>query len=341
MKWPSLLLALLAAGPLTATPVLVGKLPAKIVPEQINVLPLPDTGVLSDLIAEGHVAAGTVIGILNKERMQNEREDMEFALAKERLSSRDELRKLQLQREKLLFYLNLSAEERKFAAEAQTQEGQPPTAESLRDINERIALAQRELDSMEKRKRDDFERSHEKQTLRMPYNGRLQYNISVPEDKSQPIEITGMVQHFATVCDDSSYYVTIIIARSDLSLLPEKKFSVRVALPEGKELVGHYAFRRVERSSNGGDALVYFFRLPKEDSETAFGMLGSNTSASLYFEVDGQVERVSKSRLAADPAASECESWEELVERIYPGAVVVVVADRDIVLRRPAAVPEN
>ncbi len=338
MKWPSLLLALLAVSPLAAESVLVAKLPAKIVPEQLSVLTLPDRGTVTDLVAEGHVAAGTTIAVLNKQRMEEEREDMEFTLIKERLNCRDELRKLQKQREELVFYLSLTAEERKFAAEASKNGQEPEQQESLADIDERITLAKRELATMEKRKRDEFERSHEKQTLRMPFNGRLQYNISLPEDITKPFEINGLVQTFATACDDSSYYVTISIARSDLSLLPEKKFSVRVPLPEGRELVGQYAFRRVERSMNsGGDMLVYFFRLPKEDHETAFGMLGSNTSAQLFFEVDGQVERVSKGQLAAHPEAATCESWEELVGRVYPGAVVVIVAERDVVIRHPQA----
>ncbi len=332
MKWPSYILALLAATPLAAEPVLVGSLPAKIVPEQLSVLALTDRGTLSDLAPEGRAAAGAVLAVLNKQRMEEEREDMEFQLAKDRISRKDELRQLRQKREKLVFYLNLSEEERKYAADASSSDD-PPTQESLRDIDERISLAQRELDTMEKRKRDEFERSHEGQTIRMPFNGRFQYNINLPEDKSEPFEVTGMVQTFATACDDSSYYVTISISRSDLSLLPEKKFSVRVALPEGKELAGNYAFRRVERSPGGSDILIYFFRLPKEDSETAFGMLGSNTTAKLYYEADGSVERVSKAMLAAHPEASRCESWEELVACAYPGAVVVIVADRDIVIR--------
>ncbi len=341
MKWPSLILALLAATPLVAEPVLLGKFPAKIVPEQLSVLNLPRSGVVTDLAAEGRVEAGTVVAILDKERMEQEREDLEFKLAKERISCRDELRQLNQQREKLVFYLNLSEGERKYAAD-EMQGDQPPTRESLRDLDERIALVQRELDTMAKRKRDEFERNHEAQTLRMPFNGRLQYNITLPEDRTAPFEVTGLVQTFATACDDSAYYVTLSISHSDLSLLPEKKLSVSVALPEGRELRGAFAFRRVEQSrGGGGDMLVYFFRLPEGDSETAFGMLGSNTTASLFYEADERVERVSKARLAAHPEAAKCESWAELVQCAYPGAVIVVVADRDIVIRHPGQLHES
>ncbi len=334
MKWPTFILALLAASPLAAESVLVGKFPAKVVPEQLSVLTLPEHGTVTDLVPEGRVSAGAVIAILNKQRMEEEREDMEFQLAKERLARRDELRQLNQQREKLLFYLNLSEGERKYAQET-TAGDEPPTRESLRDIDERIALVQRELNTMEKRKRGEFERSHAQQTLRMPFNGRLQYNINLPEDRSAPFEVTGIVQTFATACDDSSYYVTISIAHSDLSLLPEKQFSVRVPLPEGRELVGSYAYRRVERASNGSDMLVYFFRLPAEEADTAYAMLGSHTTASLIYETDDKVERVSKARLAAHPAAAQSENWAELVGHAYPGASIVIVADRDIVIRHP------
>ncbi len=334
MKWSSCILVLLALTPVFAEPVLVGSYPAKIVPEQLSILSLPDRGEVSDLAPEGRASAGAVLAVLNKKRMEEEREDMEFKLAKERITRRDELRQLRQQREKLVFYLNLGADERKYAADTLAKDT-AASPESLSDIDERIALVQRELDTMEKRQRDEFERSHEKQTLRMPFNGRFQYNVTLPEDRSQSFEFTGMVQTFITACDDSSYYVTIGVSSSDLSLLPEKKLSVRVDLPEGRELVGQYAFRRVERTNGGADMLVYFFRLPAEDSETAYDMLGSNTRASLFYTVDGSVERVSKTTLAAHAEASKCESWRELVNRVYPGAVVVVIGDRDVVIRRP------
>ncbi len=330
------LLPLLAAAPsLIAEPVLVGKYAAKVVPEQLSLLSFHEGGEVTDLVPEGKVAAGTVVAVLNKRLTQEAREDMEFRLAKDRLSCRDELRKLQQQRENLLFYLNLSEGERRYAADS-LPEGTKPGPESLRDIDERIALTQRELDTMERRRRSEFEREHERFTLRVPFNGRLQYNISLPEDRSAPFELTNLVQNFATACDDSAFYVTLAVSGSDISLLPEKRFSVRVALPEGRELVGSYARRRVERASHGGDMLVFFFRLPAEDADTAFNMLGSSTTASLYYEAEGAVERISKAELATHPAAGECESWAELVARVYPGAVIVLVADRDIVIRRPA-----
>ncbi len=339
MKWLSFLPALLALAPVAAEPVLVGKFPAKVVPEQLSVFTLPERGEVTDMVPEGRVEAGAVVAVLNKQRTQEEREDMEFQLSKERLACRDELRKLQQQRQDLEFYLNLSDRERRYAS-ANLPAGMSPTPESLQDIDERISLATYELNTMEKRRRDKFERDNESRTLRMPFSGRLQYNITLPEDLSAPMEISGMVQTFATACDDSAFYITISVTRSDLSLLPPEKFRVSIALPEGKELLGHYDRRRVERSPSGADMLVFFFRLAPEDAETAFRMLGSHATASLFYEAEETVERVSKAQLAAHPAAAECEDWAELVERVYPGARMVFVAEGDVVIRKPSAPAE-
>ncbi len=334
MRFPAFLLLLPLA---MAEQVPVGTYPAKVVPEQLSVFTLPDKGELTDIVdTSKRLEKGTVFAVLNKELTEQEREDMELQLTKDRLTKRDELRKLAAQREKLLFYLKLSAEERKFSKET-FEEGREPDEESLRDIDERIELARRELTTLERRRRREFDRKHDRLTLRMPFDGRLQYNVTLPEDTSEPFELVGTVQTFATACDDSAFYVTVAIAQSDLTLLPEEKFSVRVSLPEGRSLQAGYAFRRVERAHSGGDMLVYFFRLPEEDADLAFSMLGSNVRARLFYEVDEHVRRVSKTSLASHPGASRCESWAELVELAYPGCVVVVVAENDVIIRQAAS----
>ena len=107
--------ALLGALPLAAAPVQVGRYSAKIVPERVSVLTIPDAGIVSDLAsAEGRLDAGTVIAILNKERTAEDREDMELQIARERINKRDEIQKLRNQRRKVEFYNSLSADERRF-----------------------------------------------------------------------------------------------------------------------------------------------------------------------------------------------------------------------------------
>ncbi len=323
--------ALLGALPLAAAPVQVGRYSAKIVPERVSVLTIPDAGIVSDLAsAEGRLEAGTVIAILDKERTAENREDMELQIARERINKRDEIQKLRNQRRKVEFYNSLSTDERRFNSDFKGDD--QPGSNTLQDIDERISLLERELKTVERRKRKEFDEKHDKLTLRMPFRGRLQYNITLPEDTSKPFEYTETVRSFATVCDDSAFYISISISDSNISLLDEKCFSATVKLPGEKQLTGTYSHRRVERNPNGGDMLVYFFRLPESEHETAYNMLGSNTNAELIYETGGETLHIAKTELVMHPKASECETWEQLIRLTHPEYKILLIGRRELVL---------
>ncbi len=329
----ALVLTSLAAS---AEPTEVAVLPAKIVPEQVSVL-TAEAGVMAELAdAAQHQERGAVIAVLNKERTEQEREEMELQIARDSLTAKDEIRKLEAQRSKVKFYLSLSEKERTFARDVAPAgaEELPPTADSLKDIDERLSLQRRQLESAPRIKRNEFKRTHDKLTLRMPFAGRLQYNASLPEDGGKaPFDyVPAPGQTFATVCDDSAFYITINLSRAELTQLPAERFSVYVSLPEGKRLVGTFDKRRVERG-NGADMLVYFFRVAKEDHETAYTMLGSHAQAHLVYDTDAGSLIVRKSELITKPEAAACADWEELVSRLYPQHVIVLTGERDIILR--------
>lgn len=323
-------------GRLSAELVTIGKMPAKIVPEQVAQLSFQGKGMVSDIVPDTshRLDKGAVVGIMDKEKMAEAQEDMELQIARERLTKRDEIRKLTLQRQKLAFYLNLTPAERKYAKDIKPED----TGDlSLEEINERITLIQKELNTTERRKRAEFDAKHEQNTLRMPFAGRLQYHFPMPEDPTKPFEYAqGGLRPFATVCDDSAFYITVNINDTDLSLLPEERFSAYISMPSGKQLRGTYAFRRVEKANGGGDILVYFFKLPQEDHETAYNMLGSNANATLLYSAEEGIRTVSKLSLLAHPAAPECEDWKQLVAKAYPGYVVVIITERDVLIRPQA-----
>ncbi|MCQ2364950.1 MAG: hypothetical protein MJ051_05300 [Akkermansia sp.] len=327
------MLLVLSAAAAFAEPLEVAVLPAKIVPEQATTLML-EAGVLSDVADESqHLERGAVIAVLNRERTEQEREEMELQIARDSLSTKDEIRKLESQRSKVKFYLSLSDKERAYAQSPAAEDELPPTQESLRDIDERLSLHRRRLESLPRVKRNEFARTHDKLTLRMPFSGRLQYNVSLPEDRSTPFEFVPTPSlPFATVCDDSAFYITVSIARAELTQLPPERFSVSISLPEGKRLVGTYDHRRVEHGGNS-DMLVYFFRLPKEEHETALSMLGTNAQARLVFDADPGTITVNKAELIMKPEAAECADWEELIARLYPHHHIVIVGERSIILR--------
>ena len=333
---PRSLFYLAVAAPLLAEPVQVAVLPARIVPEQATTLHL-ENGVVSRLAdATQPQPAGAVIAVLNEERTAQEREEMELKLARDNMRLRDELRKLESQRSKVEFYLKLSPRERRYAPAAQPgPDDLPPTAESLRDIDERVALLKREMETSPRLKQQEFARTHEKLTLHMPFAGRLQYHARLPEDLSKPFEYRGLPgRPFASVCDDSAFYITIHLSKAELTQLPEQNFSVSVALPEGRQLTGTFSHRQVEQNHGGsGDMLVYFFKVPEADKETAFRMLGSNARARLLYDAGDKVQYVNKLELIAHPEAAECENWEQLVSRLYPEHVLILIGDRNIIIR--------
>ena len=334
----SIVAVALLVSRLGAEVVNIGKYPAKIVPEQVATLAFQGRGVVTDLVRgpkQLRVEKDTVVGIMDKDKTEEAREDMELQLSRERLTKQDEIRKLQGQREKLQFYLKLSGPERAYARDMRPEEGQEISPNALKDIDARIDLLHRELNTLERRKRTEFQAKHEQKTLRMPFTGRLQYNFTLPEDPNEPLEYMQNAngRPFATVCDDSAFYITLNISSSDLTLLPEERFSAYIELPGGKRLSGVFSHRRVEKGGNG-DMLVYFFKLPVEDHEQAFNMLGSNAMAMLMYSAEEDVVRVPKIKLLSHPSAAECEDWKQLVSITHPGYVVVIVTERDVLIRK-------
>lgn len=342
MKTDCLILWAVAAAAAWAAPagaecVQVGKFPAKIVPEQAMVLTFPSKGEVSDLVLDTsrRVEKGTIVGVLDKAKTAEELEDMELQLNRERLNKRDELRKLENQREKMRFYLGLSKNERTYAKDIKPEEGLEISRAALKDIDERMELTQKELSTFERRRRNEFAAKNDPKTLRMPFTGRLQYHFNLPENPEEPFEYTqGSSRPFASVCDDSAFYISINVNSSELSLLPPENLSACVELPGGERLVGKFSNRRVEQGSASADMLVYFFRLPEEDHARAYDMLGTSSTAKLFYEMEEGVELIRKDALLLHPAASSCEDWAALVRAARPGYELVLVTDRYIVARK-------
>ena len=321
-------------APILAAPegdtVFLGKYGAEIVPEQMRSITLPEQGVVTDLVdASGRITKDTVVARVNADQIALKEQETEISILRERVSKKDEIRKLEKQKAELQFYSSLPQEQRKY----QTKPGDAePTAEALADLDERIALARRELTCGEERKRQDFQKTIDTFVVRMPYNGRLQYHFSLPEEQGAPVKLD-VGQPFISVCNDAAFYITMPIPQTEITQLPAEKLSVEIALPENKTLRGMFARRRVEQSS-GGTKLVYFFRIPKEDDELAYSMLGSSPTARLFFSGGSGVSLVGKKELALDPRAKDATEWAELAAMVYPDCTVVVVAEDAVVLRK-------
>ncbi len=294
---------------------------------------MPADGVVANWLPDaGRVKKDAVFATINEEEIALERKELNLKLFKERVTKEEELSKLERQREEVKFYTSLNKEQRKYA-------GEPPLAaqggeRALQSIENKIELLNKELSIMEEKPRMDFRKKEEKYILRMPFDGKLQYQFSFPRDGSNNIFLDSG-SAIATACDDSAYYITIAIADPELTNLPPEKLAVEVALGDGTSLKGAFAFKRVEKNnSTGGDLLAYFFRLPKEQHEQAHAIIGSNCMARLYYRATEDVIFLNKVKLASTPEGRMCSTWQELLQKLHPDYELVVNGETELIVRK-------
>lgn len=224
---------------------------------------MPADGIVSNWIpAEGRVRKDAIIATVNEDEIEMERRELEVKILKDRIAKEEELSELEKQLDEMKFYSSLSREERQYASKQ--PEGGQKAEQSLKN---KIELVKKELTMVEDKPRLEFRKKEEKYILRMPFDGKLQYQFSFPRDDSTSLYLDA-ASSIATVCDDSAYYITISIVDPDLTRLPPESLYLAVPMSDGSSLKGTFAFKRVEKNtSSGGDLLAYFFRLPPEDHD--------------------------------------------------------------------------
>lgn len=312
----------------------IGTFEGSIVPEQMRPFTLPEKGTVTNLIdPDGRIAKDTVFARLNDAQLQQEKEDMETEIRTYKMTKRDDIRKMQKEKSDIEFYLTLPDEERK----RQTKPGDVDNKDILKDTDERIALAEKNLETSERIKRETYDKKLDKYVMKMPFDGRLQYSFPMPKDLDAPMEMELMPTQpqFATAYDDSAFYITCPITSAEITQLEGKKICARITLSEGKLMKGE--FDRKQVSSAGGSAsntsILYFFKLSPEDSERAYDMIASRPRVTLFYKSDGNDKVVSRLELAKRPEAATAFSWENLVERVYPEYNIVLIAEKSIILR--------
>ncbi len=308
----------------------VGTYPSKVTPEQIAVLSISESGYLTELVDDKlRYKKGDIIAKVNEEQLKEEREDLDLQLLSERITKKDSIADLQKQKRQLQFYFSLSERERRYATDIQV-DGELPTQQAIEDINERIKLAEMEMERRPKKQLKDFEKKVKLNTITMPFDGRFQYQIILPEKRDEPFE-TKPVPHFATAIDDSSYYISVPMTQAALSQLPAEKFIVRIDLPAGKQLNGVFSHRRVEKSNNG-DAYVYYFRVTEGERERAFSMLGTTAQAKLFYQLSDKLKRIDMDKHYGGAAAESSSSKEEFLRKSFPGYNLLLETDSELIL---------
>ncbi|MEG0838042.1 MAG: hypothetical protein RSE01_08760 [Akkermansia sp.] len=312
----------------------VGQYKTKITPKQIRIFLTTSQGEVSHLIdPRERVLSGTVFGKVNEKEMQIEKEDMEVALLKDRVAKKDDILKMRREKRELQFLMKLTPSERNYISKQSDKKVMD--RDVLKGIDDKIDLAEREIKILEKKKRAEFEKKEKANIFTMPFDGRLQYQFTLPENPDQATQFLESGKELAVACDDSEFYLSIIISDPEIVRIEPQDFVLEMRLGNGELMRGTFSHKRTEKSQSGqGESLAFFFKIEAKNHEKAFSLIGSNLVAKLYYRPPFPVQLMSKLSLGARPEAKGTSTWQELLDRIMPGHEVVLVGETQIIVRK-------
>ncbi len=304
---------------------------AKVVPNKIYSFVMPEAGTLDGfLTGRTHAKKGEQIGQINRARMDSEALALELRIASERLAKKKEILALVRQKEELEFLQGLNAGERALIGKRELQ----ADARAVALLAEQIELAEREMEAAEKQAREEFARKRELYDLTMPFDGRVQYHFSLPENADEGVRLAAGAP-IATVADNSAYFVAVNIVHPELIRLPGKALSVKLSLGGNESFEALYSHKRIEKNGNA-EALVYFFRVPEASRERAHELLGGNCVARLFFNGKSELKVMKKADLVRGDAETPFASWEALIAAKFPQHEIVFIGETSVGLRERA-----
>lgn len=313
----------------------VGQYNSKIVPEQVRIFVAAEKGNITHLIQpSGRVPKGTVFGKMNQDELALEKEDIEMNLLKDKLAKEEEIIKQEREKKEILYMMSVPSSERKWIQDGKYKKGDK---QIIKNIDDKIELAKTEFAVTSKKKRAEFKKKEEAYTFIMPFDGRLQYQFTLPDKlDANTAQYTESGREIAIACDDSNFYLSISISNPEITKINPKNFVLQLELSNGRIIKGTYSHKRVEKSqgSQGGEMLAFFFRLPQENHDEIYEMTGTNPISKLYYKTEQDVEMLNKMDIASKPEAKEANSWQELLNKIMPEYEVVLVGETQIIVRK-------
>lgn len=314
----------------------VGQYRTKITPEKARVFLMPVQGVLTDLVPGAkRVSKGTVIARVNKRDLELDRKTMEMEILKERVTREDEIQKLRKEREEIQFVSSLTRKERQFFDKSAKNSN--TAGEVLKAIDDKIELAAKQIELVDAQKRSEFGKKEESFIVTMPYDGRLQYQFQRNEKNDKEGIFLENGKEIAAICDDSSFYLTVIISNPEIANIPSDRLKLNLQLGNSHVIEGYFSHKRVEKNTSGGgnmDMLVFYFKVDPKDHDVLYSMLGANCIAKLYFKVDEDIRVFGKMDLARLPEASRAGNWQELITKVAPGYELLMIGETQLFARK-------
>jgi hypothetical protein len=182
-------------------------------------------------------------------------------------------------------------------------------------------------DDWERRKLD-FARRQVQARFKMPFDGRLTLSIPLTEGVSDYPVNAG--QELGVARDFSLVRLRVPIANTAWTSLPSENMSALVRLPSGEELIGAFAYQKIERFQNREES-VYYFQFPSEKSEVAARLIGSSVSCELWMNLAKPLRVIPKMALIMHrPDALQNRTWSHGLAATFPGAALVVEGQTDL-----------
>ncbi len=317
---------------------------ARILPARIVNIPVPEAGEIRiHCFGEGRVNAGTLLAVLNEENLAMEEQELEITLMQQRLERDKVLYKLQKHKEELEFLQKLPNERRAYAAERMQAQ---PDERMLASLDEEMELLHRRFRIAEAKARQTLNKKRQLCTLHMPFTGRLQYHITLPEKEGGTVPVTSSTP-VVTIVDDSAFYVVLPATDPAWSKLEHERLHLSIDLGSGEKLCASWHHQKVDKGERG-EALFYYFLVPEAEKEKAFSLIGSNIVAELFLSAEPDWLYEKKTALAMEAGSSPIETWEKLIEALRPQHDIVFIGETHICMKKkderealPAPVPAS
>ena len=306
----------------------VTRVAARVVPERVVAVTATEGGEVEICRAgDGRAEKGELLVRVNPDELAMEEAELELQIGRSKVEGESELLQLTRQKEEMEFISTLPGNKRVYVEKHMEAK---VDARALALLEQKIALVHERMRLNEAKLRAAFALKEQMRTIRMPFDGRVQFHVSpLPGSMRTPV---ASGDPLVTLADDSKLFVAVPVADPTLTLMEAQRLVVRLDRGEGALLQAEWSHRRVEKSGRD-EALVYYFRVPEWAQEKAWAMLGANVVAELCCRGESDWLYEEKALLAREAGEQAFETWEALVAALRPGYVIVFSGETHLALR--------
>lgn len=296
----------------------ISRHPAKIVPRRV--LPItPDMPGEAEIVYRGGELArkGTLLLRINPDELALDEQELHLQLERNNLAAETEILQLVRQKEELEFITKLPPERRMYIAQHLKNN---VDKRALELIERKIEAIRQNASLSNERLQKAFDKKRKLREITMPFDGRIQYHIALPEEGQKAL--VGSNGPVVTIADDSRLYIIINMTDPALARLDASRLHVMLKMSGGNTLHAPWSHSKVQKGERG-ETMVYYFTVPDNMREQAWLLVGANLVARLNYMADSRAIYVSKADLAREAGEHRFESWEELLAALRPGYAIV------------------